>query len=109
MRAGKNIQRAFAAVDPGVQNVAAIDAESVVLDAAAIDTELDAPLHADQSLILAALIAHARGEGQHADETGPVQRRRLHRLRANDPIDPHLAVFDVPTTLANTLAAVGPT
>src|SRR5260370_11829221 len=107
MRAGKNIQRAFAAVDPGWQNVPAIDGESVVLDAAAIDTELDAPLHADQSLILAALIADARGESQHADEIAPVERRLLRLLRGDDLVPLRLFRFDMANTLADNLDFLG--
>ena len=90
-----------------MQNVGAIHAESVVFNAAAIHTKLDAPLHADQSLILSALIADARGEGQHADEIAPVQRRLLHLLCGDDLVDLRLLGFDMANTLAHNLDFLG--
>src|SRR5260370_33479204 len=94
-------------MNAGMQNIGAVDAESVVLDAAAIDTELDAPLHADQSLILSALIADAGSEGQHADEIAPVQWRLLHLLRGDDLVDLGPLSFDMANTLAHNLDFLG--
>src|ERR1700686_1952860 len=94
-------------MDAGMQDISAIHAESIVFNAAAIDTELDAPFHADQSLILSALIADSRGEGQHADEIAPVQRRLLHLLRGDNLVDLRLFGFDMANTLAHNLDFLG--
>src|SRR5882762_157392 len=90
-------------MNPGMQNVGAIHAEGVVFDAATVDTELDAPLHADQSLILSALIADSRGKGQHTDEIAPVQRRLLHLLRGDNLVNLCLFGFDMANTLTHNL------
>src|SRR3981189_135175 len=94
-------------MNAGVQNISAIHAEGVVFDAAAIDTELDAPLHANQSLILSALIADAWREGQHADKIAPIQRRLLHLLRGDDLVDLRLFGFDMANTLAHNFDFLG--
>src|ERR1700680_3305872 len=94
-------------MDARGQKVGAIHTEGVVFDAAAIDTELDAPLYAHQSLILSALIADARREGQHADEIAPVQWRLLHLLRGDNLVDLRLFGFDMANTLAHNLDFLG--
>src|SRR3981081_4309541 len=91
----------------GVQNVGAIHAEGVVFNAAAIDTELDAPLHTDQSLILSALIADARREGQHADEIAPVERGLLPLIQGDDFVLLCLLGFDMANSLADNFDFLG--
>src|SRR5208337_423355 len=60
VKAGEDDQGALAPVDTGIQNVAAVHVEGVVLNAASVYAILDAAFHSHHRLILVRLIANAR-------------------------------------------------
>src|ERR1700722_7670526 len=68
VQAGVNDQCAGTAVDAGIEDVAAVHVEIVVLDAASVHAVLDAAFHSDQSFILAGLIAYAGRQGDQLRE-----------------------------------------